>query len=329
MKAEEREEAIDLLPCPFCGSDAAVYTENGVTGVGCSLDGCIVGNSIVNPLLWNRRAASVDRAGIAPKCGNSGFEPYDPEIFDECGGVRLDLIKPIPPTPTPSSVEVDHFPDAGNMVEGVEDRKCSCDSDGLCKYHGELEDRAKKECRCTPYYRCATHQHPQTGIDGVEPSQAAKEFVCTVADGNPWEMNLYASIATAFAQLETARQTPAIIERFIREVQVDAISYDLPLNELTELMQTAKNRQLGGRRMIEMTLKSGQRVDVEYGISYGPLGNPEVVIEEVWDKEGNEVKTDDFTEPERQEIEDACWSHANNPENFCDRMCGQYIYPWP
>jgi hypothetical protein len=26
--------------------------------------------------------------------GECPFEPYDQEIFDECGGVRLDLIKP-------------------------------------------------------------------------------------------------------------------------------------------------------------------------------------------------------------------------------------------
>jgi hypothetical protein len=29
--------------------------------------------------------------GICPSCN---FEPYDPAFFDECGGLRLDLIKP-------------------------------------------------------------------------------------------------------------------------------------------------------------------------------------------------------------------------------------------
>lgn len=32
-------------------------------------------------------------AGYDPTC-DGDFEPYNPEIFDECGGVRLDLIKP-------------------------------------------------------------------------------------------------------------------------------------------------------------------------------------------------------------------------------------------
>lgn len=97
--------------------------------------------------------------------------------------------------------------------ESVEDRKCACDSDGLCKYHGELEDRARA------FYK---------------QSQSV------------WVHELMAS----FAQAEIERQTPAIIERFGNELLIELDTFTGFSNDelatVAMAMQTVKARREGG-----------------------------------------------------------------------------------
>ena len=63
--------------------------------------------------------------------------------------------------------------------------------------------------------------------------------------------------------------------------------------------------------MIDVTLANGKVLEVEYGVTAEG-----VCIEEVWDAEGNEIKADELSESEANEVHKACMDHFNDPSNF-------------
>lgn len=95
---------------------------------------------------------------------------------------KLDEIRDLKPNSPPIAFTFGPEPPTALPAESVEDRKCACDSDGLCKYHGELEDRAKA-------------------------------YLDNFGEWTGRERDYFAHDMASFAQSEIERQTPAIIER--------------------------------------------------------------------------------------------------------------------